>query len=31
VIVGSSHKPWFDAYLGQMLDVKIVDAEEVLR
>jgi hypothetical protein len=31
VIVGSAHKPWFDAYLRMMTDVKVVDAEEVLR
>ncbi len=31
VIVGSAHKPWFDAYLGMMSDVRIVDAGEVLR
>jgi hypothetical protein len=31
VITGSAHKPWFDAYLGMMVDVEIVDAEAVLR
>jgi hypothetical protein len=31
VIVGSSHKPWFDAYLRMMSDVRIVDAQTVLR
>lgn len=31
VIVGSAHKPWFDAYLGMMSDVEIVDAARVLR
>jgi hypothetical protein len=30
-IVGSSHKPYFDAYLGMMHDVALVDAEAVLR
>lgn len=30
VIVGSAHKPWFDAYLGMMSDVEIVDATRVL-
>lgn len=30
-IVGSSHKPWFDAWLGQMSGVDIVDAEQVLK
>ena len=30
VIVGSAHKPWFDAYLGMMSDVKVVDAMSVL-
>ena len=29
VIVGSSHKPFFDAYLRQMMDVQVVDAETV--
>lgn len=31
VIVGSAHKPWFDAYLRMMSDVEIVDAARVLR
>ena len=31
VIVGSAHKPWLDAYLSMMSDVRIVDAEAVLR
>lgn len=31
VIVGSAHKPWFDAYLAMMSDVRIVDAQRVLR
>lgn len=31
VIVGSAHKPWFDAYLGLMTDMEVVDAEAVLR
>ncbi len=31
VIVGSAHKPWFDAYLSMMSDVQIVDAARVLR
>lgn len=30
-IVGSSHKPWFDAWLGQMQGVEIVDAERALK
>jgi hypothetical protein len=30
VIVGSAHKPWFDAYLGMMVDVQVVDALKVL-
>jgi hypothetical protein len=30
-IVGASHKPWFDKFLGQMQGVDIVDAERVLR
>lgn len=30
VIVGSSHKPFFDAYLRQMMSVQVVDAEAVL-
>lgn len=31
VIVGSAHKPWFDAYLRMMSDVQVVDATRVLR
>lgn len=31
VVVGSAHKPWFDAYLRMMSDVEIVDATRVLR
>jgi hypothetical protein len=31
VIVGSSHKPWFDAYLRMMSDVRVVDATAVRR
>lgn len=31
VIVGASHKPWFDAYLRTMSDVSVVDAMGVLR
>jgi hypothetical protein len=31
VIVGSSHKPWFDAYLRMMSDVQVVDAAKVLQ
>ena len=31
VIVGSTHKPWFDTLLGQMLGVDIVDAAAVLK
>ncbi len=31
VIVGASHKPWFDSLLGQMQGVDIVDVETVLR
>lgn len=30
VIVGSAHKPWFDAYLRMMTDVEVVDTAEVL-
>lgn len=31
VIVGAAHKPWFEAYLGMMIDMQVVDAGEVLR
>lgn len=30
-IVGSSHKPWFDGWLGQMQGVEVVDAEQALK
>ncbi|MGS1077835.1 DUF5694 domain-containing protein [Pseudoxanthomonas beigongshangi] len=30
-IVGASHKPWFDQWLGQVPGVSIVDAQEVLK
>ena len=30
-IVGASHKPYYEAYLNQMRDVKLVDAEPVLQ
>ena len=30
-IVGSSHKPYYDAYLGMMSDVKLIDAATVLK
>lgn len=30
-IVGASHKPWFDAWLGQMSGVQVVDTETVLK
>jgi len=30
-VVGASHKPYYDAYLDMMSDVKLVDAEEVLK
>jgi len=30
VVVGGSHKPFFDAYLRQMMGVKVVEATEVL-
>ncbi|MFT7773117.1 DUF5694 domain-containing protein [Roseateles sp.] len=30
-IVGASHKPWFDAWLGQMQGVAIVDAAQILK
>jgi hypothetical protein len=29
-IVGASHKPYYDAYLNMMHEVKLVDAEAVL-
>lgn len=31
VIVGASHKPWLDAYLDMMTDMRVVDARRVLR
>lgn len=31
VIVGSAHKPWLDAYLSMMSDVRVIDAQTVLR
>jgi hypothetical protein len=30
-IVGVSHKPWFDAWLGQLQGVDIVDVAGVLK
>lgn len=30
-IVGASHKPYFEAYLDQMHDIKVVSADEVLQ
>ena len=30
-IVGVSHKPWFDAWLGQLQGVDIVDVESILK
>jgi hypothetical protein len=30
VIVGSAHKPWFDAYLDMMVDVEVIDTSAVL-
>jgi len=30
-IVGASHKPWFDSWLGQLQGVEIVDVQQVLR
>lgn len=30
-IVGSTHKPWFDAWLGQLQGVDIVDVQEILK
>jgi hypothetical protein len=30
-IVGATHKPWFDDWLGQLQGVKVVDAAEVLK
>jgi hypothetical protein len=31
VITGSAHKAWYEAYLRQMVDVQLVDAQRVLR
>lgn len=31
VVVGASHKPWFDSLLGQMQGVDVVDVETVLQ
>lgn len=31
VVVGSSHKPWLDAYLSMMSDVEVADASRALR
>lgn len=31
VIVGSAHKAWFEAYLGMMTDIELVDAAVFLR
>lgn len=31
VVVGSAHKPWFDAYLDLLTDVDVVDAAAVLK
>jgi hypothetical protein len=30
-VVGASHKPYFDQWLGQMQGVQIVDVEQALR
>jgi hypothetical protein len=30
-IVGVSHKPWFDAWLGQLQGVDVVDVRGVLK
>ena len=30
-IVGASHKPWFDGWLGQVSGVDIVEAQDVLK
>ena len=30
-IVGASHKPYYDAYLGMMSDVTLIDAEAILK
>lgn len=31
IVVGASHKPWFDSWLGQLQGIDIVDAEQVLK
>jgi hypothetical protein len=31
VIVGATHKGYFDAYLDMMQDVRLVDAEQFLK
>lgn len=31
VLVGASHKAFFDAYLRAMMNVRVVNAEQVLR
>lgn len=30
-IVGASHKPWYDTYMGMMADVEVIDSAAVLR
>ena len=30
-IVGASHKPYYDAYLDMMSDVKLIDAETIIK
>jgi hypothetical protein len=30
-VVGASHKPYYDAYMSMMSDVRLVDAEDVLK
>lgn len=30
-VVGASHKPYYDAYMAMMSDVRVVDAEQALR
>jgi hypothetical protein len=30
-IVGASHKPYFDTYLGMMHEVALVEAEAILK
>jgi pheromone shutdown protein TraB len=31
VIVGAGHKPWFEAYLALLPDIRLVDAQTILR